>query len=556
MARIPFDDILNTNVVPSDAECQRIHDLLAGPRKDLSDLMGEIARIQAELDQLTKKRVDLEDFIHAHEALLSPMRRLPDDTLRDLFLASLPCGRCATLSAVDPPLLLCHICQRWRRLALSTPGLWASLHIALPPIDDSRTAQSPKLREIDDAVQAWLSRSGSLPISISFVVHGSGSGHYPIQQLLDVFTQHSRRWKSIRFDFPTHNLLAGFEALSPADVPLLRSAIISGFESTRLGGFSSKAEGRPYLSFLGAPTLDSLSILHGNYDSLVVRWDALQHVSFQMIGLWADRALELLRQCPALETCTLFIDTFPPRSDAVVSQPCHLPHLKRLSVMDIGLMTEFFQYLVIPNLRCLEYTYWGRATSPGLLPCFFILPSASCLESLHLRVNTMTTDALAAGLRLVPTLRELRLSGEPPILNTGSKFPEYDPGLIPLLTPNSTTLEDAVLCPHLQHITLLRFSAMTDAALLAFLLARTDPSLPTGTRLTSARVHISRPPDTDSNITFTPTLQQRMADGLQLSLEYRVSPREQLPRSSFPISRTSANQDDSHDWDPVHTSWV
>ncbi|KAF7374278.1 putative cytochrome C [Mycena sanguinolenta] len=59
-----------------------------------------------------------------------------------------------------------------------------------------------------------------------------------------------------------------------------------------------------------------------------------------------------------------------------------------------------------------------------------------------------------------------------------------------------------------QHITFSYFSSMSDAALLAFLLARTDPSLPIDARLTSARVRIDRPPDTDTDIGLI--LQQRM----------------------------------------------
>ncbi|KAJ6512558.1 hypothetical protein C8R45DRAFT_1087713 [Mycena sanguinolenta] len=503
------------------------------PRKDLSDLIDEIGRIQAALDQLTQKRVELEGFIHTHEALLSPMRRLPDDTLRDIFLAALPSGlQYSTLSAADPPLLLCHVSQRWRSLALSTPWLGASLHIALPPIEDSRTAHSPKLGEIDDAVKDWLSRSGSLPLSISFVVHRSGSGHYHMEQLVAIFVQQSRRWKSIRLDFPSHNLLAGFEVLSPADVPLLRSAIISGFASRRLGGFSFRSEGRPYLSFLGTPNLKRLSVNQGHYPNFSVRWGALQHVFFQGIGLWPDRALELLRQCPALETCTVFIN-ISHTSEAVVPRPCHLLHLQRLSIADNSrLTTRFFQCLVIPNLRCLEYSYLGRTSPPDLWPCFSVLPS--------------TPYALIAGLRLVPTLKELRVFGEPLLLNNSSKFPEYDPRLVPLLLS-----KDPILCPHLQRITLARFSAVSDAALLAFLLARTDPSLPVDDRLTSARLDIIRSPDTD--IRLIPALQQRITDGLQLSVEYEVlSGRIHHGRASnYLTSRTIRNQDESHDWDPV-----
>ncbi|KAF7374277.1 F-box domain-containing protein [Mycena sanguinolenta] len=554
----PFDDILNTNAILSDAECQRIHDLLAGPRKNLSGLMDEISRIQAELDQLTQKRVELEGFIHAHEALLSPMRRLPDDTLRDIFLAALPSARCATLSTADPPLLLCHISQRWRSLALSTPGLWASLHIAMPPIEDERTAHSAKLGEIGHVVKDWLSRSGALPLSISLLIYRSASGYYPIQQLLTIFIQYSRRWKSIRLDFPSHYLFAGLQVLRATDVPLMRSAIISGFDSLQPGPeFSADPDTLSYLSFLDVPDLKRLSLQSGYYYDLHVHWDALKHLSFRTAHLSQTDAVEALRQCPALEACTITIDTFSHDSESTSPRPCYLGQLRRLSVEDNAPQsTFFFQSLVLPNLHCLEYTYSVPLWDPRVpLACFAVLPSAPCLETLHLRVSTATTDALVAGLRLAPMLREFRISGEPPILDNRSPFPEYDPGLIPLLTP---TPGEPMLCPRLQHITLSHFSSMSDAALLAFLLARTDPSLPVDARLTSARVRIDRPPDADIDIGLV--LQQRIADGLQLSLEYGEFPRQQLYRQlyypySTATSRTSGKKDEDHDWNPIFFEW-
>ncbi|KAJ7662952.1 hypothetical protein B0H17DRAFT_909987, partial [Mycena rosella] len=124
----PFERILHTNAVPSDADCQRIRDLLAGPRKEAADLSAEISRIQELLDELTEKRDALDDFIAAHSALISPARRLPEDIVRDIFVACLPSNRNALILSDEAPLLLCQICSAWRQLALLTPRLWASVH--------------------------------------------------------------------------------------------------------------------------------------------------------------------------------------------------------------------------------------------------------------------------------------------------------------------------------------------------------------------------------------------------------------------------------------------
>ncbi|KAJ7767256.1 hypothetical protein B0H16DRAFT_1453585 [Mycena metata] len=98
-----------------------------------------------------------------------------------------------------------------------------------------------------------------------------------------------------------------------------------------------------------------------------------------------------------------------------------------------------------------------------------------------------------------------------------------------------------MLCPGLKRVTFLHFSAVSDEDLIAFLLARTDPHLPPESRLTSARVEITRARQRD----IIPALQQRIEAGLRVSLRYG------LPPPAVPYSVSHGNQQDSHDWDPV-----
>ena len=90
MSDSPFEDILHTNLVPSDAQCDDIRAFLVGPCKELADLTEEIERLQSLLDQTTKKRGELKQCVDAHFSLVSPMRRLPDDILREVFVETLP----------------------------------------------------------------------------------------------------------------------------------------------------------------------------------------------------------------------------------------------------------------------------------------------------------------------------------------------------------------------------------------------------------------------------------------------------------------------------------
>ncbi|KAJ6561860.1 hypothetical protein B0H19DRAFT_894253, partial [Mycena capillaripes] len=124
----PFKEILHTNTIPSDTDCQRIRELLVGPQKEVAELTAKIECLQDLISQLSKKRDQLNDFITPHLALISPTRRLPADVVAEVFAACLPADRNAIMSSAEAPLLLCHVCRAWRTLALSTPRLWASLH--------------------------------------------------------------------------------------------------------------------------------------------------------------------------------------------------------------------------------------------------------------------------------------------------------------------------------------------------------------------------------------------------------------------------------------------
>ncbi|KAJ7509109.1 hypothetical protein B0H11DRAFT_1703386 [Mycena galericulata] len=128
----PFKGILHTNAVPTDPECEAIRNFLKNPRRKLAELTEEITRLQSLVDEAVRQRDELNHFIDAHLALVSPARRLPDDIVRAIFMASLPSTRNCALSGDEPPLLLCQISSSWRSIALATPRLWASIHIVVP----------------------------------------------------------------------------------------------------------------------------------------------------------------------------------------------------------------------------------------------------------------------------------------------------------------------------------------------------------------------------------------------------------------------------------------
>ncbi|ESK84144.1 hypothetical protein Moror_17013 [Moniliophthora roreri MCA 2997] len=131
-----------TNYAPSPQEVSDIRTLLIEPEKTLQALEKEIARLQAQ-------REKLKSFIDNHHALLSPIRRVHTDIMREIFENCLLQDHLPIRSLREAPLLLTGICRTWREVAISMPRLWNRLHITVPyprfpPITDSSLSDKVK----------------------------------------------------------------------------------------------------------------------------------------------------------------------------------------------------------------------------------------------------------------------------------------------------------------------------------------------------------------------------------------------------------------------------
>ncbi|KAJ7472633.1 hypothetical protein FB451DRAFT_1367550 [Mycena latifolia] len=528
----PFKDLLHTNTVPSDTECQRIHELLVGPRKEVDKISDEIDHLQSLINELAGKRAHLTEFIDAHLALVSPARRLPEDVVAEIFTAALPSDRNAVMSGAESPLLLCHVCRAWRRLALSTPRLWATLHIVAP-------GTPSELLEIDERINTWLSRSGSLPLSISVVPSRTAGLNFDldISKLLGTLIHFSSRWNHLHLSLTSQPSFEPLATLAVKDVPMLRSLVLDSFSSWD----SPTAIGSDTMSFMSTNLL-RLSLRQPYFLDFPVRWNKLRHLS---IGYNADTrrgtspppaagVLAILRQCPDLETCTAAIRREVPNP---VEAPCHMEQLRQLCVLDWNSVPEFFRALVLPNLRSLEYSILAAhrgGDSPAFTP---LLTSTSHIERLSLSIPAAPMSVFADILRLTPLVQELSLQWEP--LATP---PDFNDDLVTLLTP-STSDPHKTLCPQLRVLNLVDFFSPTDQRLLELIRARTGIHPQQVVNLASIRAISSRPMQVD----IIPMLQTPIRDGLKVSLRYAPP----LPLYSPSESRPA----DDADWVPISSQW-
>ncbi|KAJ7253507.1 hypothetical protein C8J57DRAFT_1348288 [Mycena rebaudengoi] len=432
----PFANILHTNAVPSDRECKSILDIVEGTGKEAAGLTQKIAEMQALVDGLTAKRDKLNKLIDAHLALVSPARRLPDDIVGAIFLACLPPNWNPIISSHVAPLLLCQISSSWRTVALSTPCLWSSLHIAVP-------FETTRVQQLNNVVGAWISRSGALPLSIS-LVSTVLSGPFELRfttealnasaMLLQTLIHVSHRWRHIRLSLPKKEHFAPLATLCSDDVPSLQAVAIDSFQGPE----------RSALAFTGATNLHSVSLRDiASVLEAPLQWGSLRHLSLggrrhdNQQFLTLEAAFDLLRQCANLETCFLSLHSEWTDLPAPPRPPLHMQQLTQLCVLDdiVQGSFDFFDNLVLPSLRTLEYESTSYHNVERL-PFSSLLSSSHQLKQLSLRIPGLTESLLTAALRLAPTLQIFYLSGEP--ITTGY-FGGDDNGFLSQLASISQT---------------------------------------------------------------------------------------------------------------------
>ncbi|KAF7330802.1 hypothetical protein MVEN_02419400 [Mycena venus] len=495
----PFASRLRTNYCPSDEEIPQIKDLLTEPCIRLKHLDDEITAMRQALDNLIGERDTLIEFVEAHKALMSPIRRLPFDIIEGIFAACLPTHRICVMSAQEAPVILGRICSSWRNISLSTPRLWSRLHIVEPVIPQLPVPLSPSNRRLLEAQTAhrlrrlevtntWLGRSGECPLSIS------------LESNLDPPLQSSA--------------LQTLSPLTAKDVPLLQHLQIShSWDDINLDWI---------LAVLRGPSLARLSLSGSiaNPLDLPLRWNELTELF--LFPSWNARhrqtcqvVMDILSTCPKLRTCGMLVHHSPeaPLSDSVVECP-FLHTLDLLCLDDTPAHTSgrLLTQLSLPNLQ--EFKLRGQQDPQRASNADFLV---SCLAA-SLRLESITIDS--------DSFTRLSLMdfccGLPATVQRFHIFETMWP-----LSPAglSSPLDDGVLaalathCAALQELVIVNCRTVSDEALLRFVTSRIPP-------LNRVEVKFNRAREVD----IRPSLQPLLDNGLKTSITYNTPPSP--PRSS------------------------
>ncbi|ESK93439.1 hypothetical protein Moror_1720 [Moniliophthora roreri MCA 2997] len=452
-----FKSVLNTNYAASAAERGQIRELLIQPLEELARLNTEISRLKSTLTYLLSHRERLQIFVNSHKALISPIRRLPDEILSEIFLYCLPHDRNPTRSTGEAPLLLTLVCERWREVALSTARLWTALHIYLPPRPQKYEQTFSQLLERRSmGMKTWFSRSGSLPVSFSLVVglsRENRQGQTMYKSILDTLFEFRKRWGDVMLRVPSAILTSIEETVKPEEVPLLKTLVVDYDIASRQllidgsqDGTQLEERALPLGDFIcRAPALQELTLLDPiqNIYAIPMDWSKLTHFKSETVLGSIHSPKEVLdvmtKGAPNLRSVSITAGFRPPYTPMPeVMETVTLPFLHTLHLQlqfDIGpppfgvvvqsaaqdqnqpntygaQVSSIFEGIRAPNLQNLSIRFSNVIDQPGALippsvPFLQFLLSSQCkLQSLDVNF-VMSRDALITCLEAVPTLKSL-----------------------------------------------------------------------------------------------------------------------------------------------------
>lgn len=494
-----FTPLLSTNYVPSKDELDEIHKLLVDPVDQLNGFDAEIARLQTIIDELSLKWKRLHDDIVRHRNLTAPLRRIPQEILQEIFIHCLPVHHNAVMSCHEAPLLLGRVCSQWRSVAFSTPRLWSSIHIVAtedaptwgPPSWGSWSNQnqgSDLNRDIVEAVEAWLSRSGSLPLYItlfqpSYVYLSPGYG----DQLITKLIRFSPRWKNISLIISPVSY-PPLSSLSHEAVPLLESFSFHDCTNNPSPQLSIQS---PFDVFR-APRMRAASVFHVGIIPESIDWSRLTSISLECHGHGIDeltptKALAILRKSPNLSHCALefgWSDWDPFDDHRVVI----MPSLQTLIIMEGGAtLNLFFGQLLFPALVNLEFSVASPRTphvtdAPEEPSICVLLARLEFLGELTLSVNNLPDTTLIKCLQYTSFITRLSILSPPQPDTWHNGWPSstniWQPlnnEVVTFLTPVDSG-DRPLVCPRLK-ILECNPGIVSDAVLLTFIQQRTTHAL-------------------------------------------------------------------------------
>ncbi len=202
------EELLSTNRPLLAAEEVTFRDQLARSSERLSTIENQMHHLRAQLALAEKQRLEVLVMNQDFKSLTSPIRRLPDDSLREILLAS--CRSWAddnslvfSINMRGKPWLLSQVCSRWRNVALSFQKIWACFRIDMQQIPPTRTAQ----QRASFALGQQIRRAGRHQLTISICDPDDGRLGSSYDLILPLLLSTCSQWRYLELKCHTRALV-------------------------------------------------------------------------------------------------------------------------------------------------------------------------------------------------------------------------------------------------------------------------------------------------------------------------------------------------------------
>jgi hypothetical protein len=395
-----LEEVLSSNIPPTCGEATFVKGLLKGEATTLSALFQDITHLENRLHILCERYCDSRAKVQRYQAVLSPVRLLPPELVRKIFLFCIGNSPAEAPPLPDtPPLSLTQICSGWREVALATSELWKNITFS--------GNSTHGIANFKNLAQLWLNRCHTIPATLTFSLNCQPSVE---NLLLDVVAPYSTSIEALELHLDTA-LFAAFADFPPEAFPRLRSI---RFHGTRVESHPSRGGLRLWdpvtVPFQFAPQLTDVLITIPetkiNLEALNLPWSQLSSLHLAESIVTSGAFLRVLAACSRLVSCSVRVVTeeaiTPADSDIT------LTFLTSLSLfVEAGSMVEVLCNISTPaikslSLRVVPHEIWY----PDAL---IQLVSRSGCRLEHLSVSGLTADreGFIALLNELPTLLTL-----------------------------------------------------------------------------------------------------------------------------------------------------
>ncbi|KAJ7076650.1 hypothetical protein B0H15DRAFT_955506 [Mycena belliarum] len=321
---------------------------IAETRARILAMKHSIASLQAEMIPAQER---LDSYVY-------PVLSLPNEIIYEIFGHFIPpYPLCPPFTGLLSPMVLTHICHRWREIALAMPSLWRAIELEDHADDDP----------IFEAVECWLDRSRGLPLSICQTCYTEAFA----DKCEEILALHSARWEHVNLRL--YNL--SHRAIVTHAMPLIRQLEI------RVDSIDES----PPVSYRDMPRLRSVTLWDFHYPAGFLPWSQL--TSLTLVCKPFAECADVLRDTVNLIHCELAICGLSDRQPDV-----RLEHLQSLALMPFDLLswldteetTQSLNTLITPALRMLQVSNDLLVPHPIETLSTFISKAGCRLDSVHI----------------------------------------------------------------------------------------------------------------------------------------------------------------------------